>query len=56
MMHYFPKPYPDELLYSILARYCVQSGNINTINNTEDIFGSSNRNTNSYRIMVNIGV
>ncbi|MHB8130480.1 MAG: TnsD family Tn7-like transposition protein [Mobilitalea sp.] len=44
MMHYFPKPYPDELLYSVLARYCIQSGNLNTINNTEDIFGSSNRN------------
>ena len=44
MMYYFPKPYPDELLYSVLARYCIQSGNLNTINNTEDIFGSSNRN------------
>lgn len=44
MMYYFPKPYPDELLYSIIARYCIQSGNINTIYSTEDIFGVENRN------------
>ena len=44
MMHYFPKPYSDELLYSIIARYCIQSGNTNVIYSTEDIFGKENRN------------
>lgn len=44
MMHYFPKPYPDELLYSIIARYCIQSGNTNVIYSSEDIFGRENRN------------
>nr|WP_294487050.1 TnsD family Tn7-like transposition protein [uncultured Anaerosporobacter sp.] len=42
MMHYFPKPYPDELLYSVLARYSKEAGNINTISNIEDMFGSRN--------------
>jgi hypothetical protein len=27
MLSFFPKPYPDELLYSTLARYHVRSGN-----------------------------
>lgn len=39
-MFFFPNPYSDELLYSALARYCVQSGNISSIKNFEDIFGS----------------
>jgi hypothetical protein len=42
MMHYFPKPYPDELLYSVLARYSKEAGNIKTISNIEDMFGSRN--------------
>lgn len=44
MMYFFPKPYPDELLYSIIARYCIQSGNINVIYSSEDVFGRENRN------------
>ena len=44
MMHFFPKPYPDELLYSIIARYCIQSGNTNVIYSSEDVFGRDNRN------------
>lgn len=44
MMYYFPIPYPDELLYSIIARYCIQSGNTNVIYSSEDIFGRDNRN------------
>ena len=27
MLGYFPTPYPDELLYSIVARYHIRSGN-----------------------------
>lgn len=41
-MIFFPTPYPDELLYSILARYCKRSGNINNIHNIEDLFGTRN--------------
>lgn len=26
MMHFFPTPYPDEILYSILARYSIRCG------------------------------
>jgi hypothetical protein len=29
MLSFFPTPYPDELLYSILARYHIRSGNKN---------------------------
>ncbi|MEA5025893.1 hypothetical protein SDC9_45764 [bioreactor metagenome] len=28
MLNYFPTPYPDEILYSILARYSVKVGNL----------------------------
>jgi|GEM_PF-1586242 len=38
-MHFFPIPYKNELLYSILARYCIRSGNVKSIHNFEDIFG-----------------
>lgn len=41
-MYFFPTPYEDELLYSILARYCVQSGNPNSIQNFDDMFGTRN--------------
>lgn len=42
MMHYFPKPYPDELLYSVLARYSKEAGNIKSISNIDDMYGSRN--------------
>lgn len=41
-MYFFPNPYRDELLYSVLARYCIQSGNFSLIKNFDDIFGSRN--------------
>lgn len=41
-MYFFPTPYKDELLYSILARYCIQSGNSNAIQNFDDMFGTRN--------------
>lgn len=41
-MYFFPTPYEDELLYSVLARYCIQSGNISAIQNFDDIFGTRN--------------
>lgn len=41
-MHFFPTPYPDEVLYSTLARYSMRSGNIRDIHNFEDLFGTRN--------------
>jgi len=42
MVNFFPVPYPDEVLYSTLARYCMRSGNIKEIHNFEDLFGTRN--------------
>ena len=39
MLHWFPTPYPDELLYSVLARYHVRSGNTSRKMTTEELFG-----------------
>ncbi len=41
-MHFFPTPYPDEILYSTLARYCMRSGNIREIHNIEDLYETRN--------------
>jgi len=40
MMTFFPIPYEDELLYSILARYCIASGNISAKSALDDIYGN----------------
>lgn len=41
MITFFPTPYPEgELLYSILARYHVRSGNISPKATIEELFGS----------------
>jgi hypothetical protein len=37
---YFPTPYPDELLYSIFARYHLRSCNISIPHTLNDLFGS----------------
>ncbi|WP_159780850.1 TnsD family Tn7-like transposition protein [Bacillus sp. N1-1] len=39
MLTWFPTPYPDELLYSILARYHVRSGNISAKVTVEELYG-----------------
>ncbi|MGE7944840.1 TnsD family transposase [Lysinibacillus xylanilyticus] len=39
MLNWFPTPYPDELLYSVLARYHVRSGNVSPKMTTEELFG-----------------
>lgn len=39
MLLWFPTPYPDELLYSVFARYHVRSGNTSPKMTTEDLFG-----------------
>ena len=38
MIGVFPEPYPDELLYSVFARYYVRSGYRNYIFVAEDLF------------------
>ncbi|MBD2069534.1 TniQ family protein [Leptolyngbya sp. FACHB-671] len=40
MLSFFPKPYPDELLYSILARYHIRSGNTSPKLTLQELFGS----------------
>lgn len=42
MMTFFPIPYEDELLYSILARYRIYSGNISLKSTLDDVFGNRN--------------
>ncbi|CAO3417840.1 TnsD family Tn7-like transposition protein [Azospirillum doebereinerae] len=42
MLPYFPAPYPDELLYSLLARYHRHTCSISPKRTLEDLFGSRN--------------
>ena len=42
MLGQFPTPYPDELLYSVFARYYVRSGYSNYIFAAEDLFQQRN--------------
>lgn len=41
LLGFFPTPYPDELLYSILARYHIRSGNFSPKATLFDLFGST---------------
>ncbi len=41
-MYFFPTPYPDELFYSIIARYHYLSGNVKNIHTVLDLFGTRN--------------
>jgi hypothetical protein len=41
MLAYFPSPYPGEILYSVLARYHIRSGNTNAKETSRDLFNSS---------------
>lgn len=40
---YFPNPYPEETLYSLLARYNMYSGNIKDKHTIKDLFGFSSK-------------
>lgn len=40
MLSFFPDPYPDELMYSVFARYHVRSGNVSLKSTLHDLFGS----------------
>jgi hypothetical protein len=41
MLGFFPTPYPDELLYSLIARYHIRSGNISPKITLRELFGST---------------
>jgi hypothetical protein len=41
MLGFFPTPYPDELLYSTIARYHIRSGNISPKITLQELFGST---------------
>lgn len=41
MVSFFPTPYPDELLYSILARYHIRSANVSPKATLRDLFGAT---------------
>jgi hypothetical protein len=38
MVSFFPKPYPDELLYSVISRYHIRSGNISPKITLQELF------------------
>ena len=38
MISFFPAPYQDEILYSILARYHLRSGNTSYFTTNEDLY------------------
>lgn len=42
MLSFFPVPYPDEVLYSVLARYHVRSANLSPKCTLQDLFGTTN--------------
>src|ERR1043165_1257690 len=41
MISFFPTPYPDEILYSILARYHIRSGSLSPKAILRDLFGTT---------------
>jgi len=40
MVSFFPQPYPDEILYSVIARYHIRSGNTSPKITLQDLFKS----------------
>lgn len=46
MLTYFPTPYPEELWYSVLCRYHIQSGNNRYGTTTRELFGNSRKTVN----------
>lgn len=62
MMTFFPVPYKDELLYSVLARYHVRSGNVSIKATQKDVYGTDSITaimdlpSHIYRIMENLPV
>ena len=42
MFSFFPKPYPDEILYSVFSRYHLRSGNRSAVQTMQDLFNDPN--------------
>jgi hypothetical protein len=42
MLSFFPTPYPDEVLYSVLARYHIRSANLSPKATLKDLFDTTN--------------
>jgi TniQ len=42
MLSFFPTPYPDEILYSVFARYHARSGNTKPDETLQELFNSRN--------------
>jgi hypothetical protein len=42
MLSFFPTPYPDEVLYSVLARYHIRSANLSPKATLKDLFSTTN--------------
>jgi hypothetical protein len=42
MLSFFPIPYPDEVLYSVLARYHIRSANLSPKATLKDLFSTTN--------------
>lgn len=40
MLSFFPNPYPDEVLYSVFARYQIRSGNLSPKATLRELFGN----------------
>lgn len=45
MLSFFPTPYPDELLYSVFARYHARSGNTSPKVTLKELFGTTTATT-----------
>lgn len=52
MIGYFPTIYPDELVYSVLSRYHVKSGNINISSSAKDLLASTSQKNYRQRLSV----
>lgn len=55
MLSFFPYPYPDELLYSVIARYHIQSGNLSMADTMWELF-ERRRNPISTVLQVRLGI
>lgn len=55
MLHLFPTPYPDEMLYSIVCRYHIRSGNRTVQQTRSDLLSLSNENSYSYVLPSKLG-
>jgi len=55
MLHLFPTPYPDELLYSVVCRYHIRSGNITVQQTRSDLSFLNNGNSYSHILPSKLG-